>query len=307
MDTSQRSPEGQLVRSRTPDGLELEGFLVEPDGADNGTVLLHLHGMFENFHLPLFVDPLARHIKDSGATFLTVNTRAQDYYLYFRKWLNGSFEWELWGGSYEIFDKCLLDISGWMDFCSEQLGKRIVLMGHSHGALKAAYYAAKAADARLVALVLISPSDDVGLQKRNLGSRYDEALKLANQRLQEGNGRELLPKWMYGQPISAEMYVDMYAPDSELALFTFSEPGASNGLVSEITLPTLVVFGSDDKATSVVDSHQALRLCEQALVRAARFTGRVVEGGDHQYKGKEDQLATTVIEWAKATLPAHDR
>jgi pimeloyl-ACP methyl ester carboxylesterase len=297
------SPAGKLVRTRTPDGLELEGFLVRPESTvSEDVVYVHIHGMFENYHMPLFIDPIAGALSAAGATFLTVNTRAQDYYLYFRRWTSATtFEWQLWGGSREIFAHCLLDLEGWMEFCRRELSCRVVLMGHSHGALKASYYAAEQADNdQLAALALLSPSDDIGLQKRHLTTKYDGALALARRKVESGREDELMPGWVYDQPVTAGMYTDMFGSDSQLAMFTFTDPMGANGLAAEIGLPTLVVFASDDVATAGVSSDVALQLSRRALKRVENFTGRVIDGANHQYLGREDVLALTIAEWHEA-------
>src|SRR6267142_3550597 len=111
MYTQSLSVKGRLARCLTPDRLELEGFLAEPQQEEQPVVFLYLPGMFENFYLPLFVDWLANQITANGFYFLTANTRAQDYLVYFRKWEDeNSFTWVQEGGSFEIFSNCIPDI-----------------------------------------------------------------------------------------------------------------------------------------------------------------------------------------------------
>jgi pimeloyl-ACP methyl ester carboxylesterase len=259
--------------------------------------------MFENFYLPLFITPLAHSITAIGSFFLTVNTRAHDYIIYCRRQQDtNSFTWERQGGSYEIFSNCLLDIEGWLTF-SEALSAKVVLMGHSHGALKATYYAIhRNQDSRIIGIILLSPSDDIGLQERHLGSRYYETLTLARTMVNEGKGDELMPNWAYGDAVSATMYVDMFSEKSDLAIFRFDEPSVGFKDLKQVRVPTLAVFGESDKATSSVSSQTAIDLIKASLTPNVPFEGRIVRGGNHHYLGHEREMAEYITDWATRVI-----
>ncbi|GGK73691.1 alpha/beta hydrolase family protein [Mangrovihabitans endophyticus] len=295
-----RSPNGYLARARTTDDIELEGFVVEAlDVKTAPTTLVHVHGMFENFHMPAFVDEMLSRVSETGMTMVAVNTRAQDYTHYHRHWSDGSYTWKRNGGSYEIFSNCLPDLDGWIDYCHTQIGaKRIILSGHSHGALKVAYYAAKRQNARIDGLILMSPSDDIEMQEAALGERYDEALELASSLIAAGNGEEFVPDWMYSSPISAEMYRDMFGTQSDLNIFRLRRPESSSGLAASVNIPTLLLYGEHDIATAGLPSAEAAAACRSLLGEKADVTTAVVAGADHQYLNHEEELVALVTGWA---------
>jgi pimeloyl-ACP methyl ester carboxylesterase len=297
-----RSPLGRLIRCRASDNLELEGFIADVTKASSSSVaIIHIHGMFENFHMPLFIDPLMAELQRRQHAMLTVNTRAQDYSYYHRLWSENSFRWQRNGGSYEVFANCLKDLDGWVSFCRAEIDTpRIFLSGHSHGALKVAYYAAKRANVSVDGVIMISPSDDVGIQERALGNRYGEAVELAKTWIEDGRGKEIVPDWMYGSPISAETYLDMFNADSELALFRFGNPELSNGIASLVCVPSLVIFGENDIATAGLSSVDAVAVCESLLSGLPSFEGIVIRGADHQYKNREYELVGRIVEWVTA-------
>ena len=71
---------GELVRTFTEDGLELQGLFCPPTTAEtNGMGLLHIHGFTGNFYEGRFVDHIAERIINRGYAFLTANTRGHDY------------------------------------------------------------------------------------------------------------------------------------------------------------------------------------------------------------------------------------
>lgn len=302
------STKGRLVRAISPDGVELRGFLSEPDRA-GGILFLHLHGMFNNFYLPLYLTPLFDALAENKFRLLTANTRANDFLMYLRRYsTNAEFEWIRAGGSYETFSDCLLDIDAWLALC-ESLSVRVVLMGHSHGALKVAYYAFKRVlPQHVVGQILLSPSDDISMQRQRLGERFDEALALASSIIGR-NGEEMMPDWAYGYPVSAKMYLDMFGETSELGLFRFDDASSMLNAPARFSVPTLVVFGERDKSTSSLSSQAAIERIQRSLAQSVDVTGQVVRGADHYYHGAETELARVVGSWASSRFlpPLEDR
>lgn len=289
--------EGELVRCRTPDNIELEGIFANVNYRDNNPTVLHLHGMFENFYLPLFIDPLSAKITSTKSPFLTVNTRAHDYIIYCRRWNNREYTWDQQGGSHELFSNCLQDINGWIDFLEKRGIDDLILSGHSHGALKAAYYNLNTNKDCIKGLCLISPSDDIGLQKRALEGEYNKALDIAEEMNDEGRGDEFMPSWVYDNPVTAKMYLDMFSSESELDMFRFDEPSSGFKRFNDIRIPVLTIFAENDKATSSKSSEIAIELINEKMANCPSFQGKVIENTEHHYYQKENELAETVSSW----------
>ncbi len=294
---------GKLVRTLTPDQLELSGFIISPE-IKSEVAFLFIHGMYENFYLPLFVQLLYEILTANGYAFLTANTRAHDYLIHCRKWHDKkSFTWETQGGVREIFSNCIYDIEGWLKFLEKNGWKHVVIIGHSHGALKAAYFAInRQNEPRLNAICLISPSDDVGIQKCNLDKRYDDALVIARKMVSNGRGQDIMPSWVYGNPMNAAMYLDIFDKNSDLAIFRFDKPSEGFHKLQNIKVPVLTIFAENDKATSTVKSNRALELIEANLNNSRSFEGRIISETDHQYRGKENALAEVIHNWAKKNI-----
>ena len=175
-------------------------------------------------------------------------------------------------------------------------------MGHSHGALKSAYYAStRGKHSRISGLILLSPSDDVGLQKQKLDDRYNEALTIAKTLVNNGKGTDFMPPWAYSA-VTAAMYVDMFSSDSDLAIFRFNEPSEGFKSLSQINVPTLVIFGENDKATSSVKSQKAIDLIRTSFPEGIPFEGKIVQGANHNYLNHENELCAYITEWANRIL-----
>lgn len=292
-----RAQKGRIAQAVTPDGVELQGFVAEI--GDTRTVLLHIHGQYENALLPKFVWPLIERVSEKRIVTILADTRARDYVYYFRKYKEDkSFDWVKEGGQYEIFSNCIFDIEGWVNLIGKYYkDAEIVMSGHSHGALKILYYLANSSWAdNIKGAILLSPSDDIGIQIAYLGNRYDEAIGIAQEYVGSGNAETLMPDWTYTQPISAKMYLDMFGSDSKLAIVPYYTKN-ENAILKSIKCDVFLAFGENDAATSSLSSRDAVKFVESRLVNAKSIFSLVAEQSDHHYRGKEDYIALQVARW----------
>src|SRR5262245_44508246 len=135
----------ELVRTVTRDGLRLDGALSAPADPrpDAGSTLaasaaILVHGVASNFYTSSTFEPLIPKLQAMGLAVLSVNTRGHD----------SVFSASLgtvrrrFGAAYEIVDDCRQDIGAWIEFLKGRGHQRVVLIGHSLGALKVVYFQA---------------------------------------------------------------------------------------------------------------------------------------------------------------------
>jgi pimeloyl-ACP methyl ester carboxylesterase len=288
---------GELVRVKTQDGIELEGLFC-PSKTDSSVTISHLHGLAGNFYWNRFIEHICRKITNAGFNFLTINTRGHDSFSDFYRVANGSTEIIEIGAAYELFEDCLKDIKAWTDFLEEKGCSSIIMEGHSTGALKATYYAAQTEDTKVKGLVLLSPSDDIGLRKHRLGHRYDEALQIAKAMIERGEGRELMPEWCFEEtPLSALTYYSYYKQDTEANIFPFREPRAEFAQLAKVKAHILAVFGTENE--SVVDNKvtEALSLILVKAKSSISCETFLLKGAPHNYLGYEIGLSETILGW----------
>jgi Alpha/beta hydrolase family len=293
------------------DGVELMGLVSDVAlCGDPSLTVVYVPGQFENAYQPRRIHSLAAAASEAGLGVLLTNTRGQDYFGYQRRYPDAAdrdrYRWDQLGSTFERVAEAERDLDAWLSFAGDAApDSRVVLVGHSHGAVKIANYllapGEEAQAGRLAGVVLLSPSDDIGAQRADLGDRYDEALEWASARIEAGEERELMPTWALSVPISAGTYFEAYGPGSPLRTFAFGEPSASPlaGAESTWPQPTLVVFGSDDLATGGVTSRDAVDLLTQWFAQTP-LESLIVDGADHEYRGHEDSLARSVVEWIMA-------
>jgi pimeloyl-ACP methyl ester carboxylesterase len=287
----------EFVRTATSDGLELQGLLGWPTEGSVETCVIHVHGLAGNFYENRFIDDVAETVVAHGLGFLTINTRGHDYISDLIYEEGGCSEYKQIGSIYEIFGDSILDIEAWIELLMERGTKRIILQGHSHGALKATFYVHRTRDRRVVGLILLSPSDDFGCQRERVGERFDKILKTASEMVEKGKGKDLMPAGDFHYPVSALTYMDIFNEDSPLKMFNLS--GTDTDRFEElesVNLPTLAIIDTGNEA--FVGSPEAyLADIEAHMVNASAFAGHVINGAAHNYLHFEREVAGHIGGW----------
>jgi pimeloyl-ACP methyl ester carboxylesterase len=289
---------GELCKTITADGLELNGFLASPDGGAPETVVLHVHGMAGNFYENRFVDNVAGASVDSGLGFLTANTRGRDYLSDFiREKADGTKEYIQIGAIHEIFEDCVEDIGAWITYLRSRGMRSIILQGHSHGALKVTYYLYRKSDPGVAGLILLSPSDDFGCQRSELGDKFGEAVGVARAMVAEGRGGDLIPARYFHYPVSAATYLDIFDDGSRFRMFNLSRTDSPEfPELHAIRVPVLVIVGSVDEFF-LGPPEKYLSLIEAEVEHAPDFVGEVIRGASHNYLDFEEEVARRIGKW----------
>jgi pimeloyl-ACP methyl ester carboxylesterase len=292
--------EGELVRVTTSDGLELQGLLVTPASGPAKTTVIHVHGLSGNFYENRFVDHAADAATGAGANFITINNRGHEYISDFICESPEGVTSKQIGGAFETFGDCLKDIQAWVDLAKSRGAERIVLQGHSHGALKVTYYLSKTDDPVIAGIVLLSPSDDFGLQRYRMGRRFDEILGIVKKMVDEGRGHDFIPRDYFHYHISAATYYDTFRPDSPLKLFNISMTETHHfPALEHIKIPLLLIVGSVDEAF-IGRADEFVADVRRKIKKTKDFSGQVLSEAPHNYLGHESELAGHIGEWLKA-------
>jgi alpha-beta hydrolase superfamily lysophospholipase len=223
---------GEFVRVMTEDGLELNGVYVEPSqrpkvkGQEPRVCVVHVHGWDGNFYENRFIDYAARVCSRMGIGFVSGNNRGHDYIADIlrdrsqkakaksqKAKPSGGPDYVQVGGIYEELTDCVPDIRAWVDFAIGRGAKGVILQGHSHGAIKVTHYLVTTRDPRVCGLILLSPSDDMGLARKQLGERFSWVLSRAREVTSKGSGRKLLSDRDFSYPVSAATFFDCHNGD----------------------------------------------------------------------------------------------
>ncbi|NOR84612.1 DUF1749 domain-containing protein [archaeon] len=283
------NPKCELVRIQTKDNLELQGLLYEPKIKTN-KIVIHNHAWIGNFYENLFIDYIAKEVTSLGYAFMTYNNRGAGILGEFIKKEKTKRTRIQSGGSVEIFEDCLIDISAGIKYSKNRGYNSIVLEGHSLGCQKIAYYQFKTNDKNVHGLIFLAPVDDIAYVKKLLGNKYYEMLNIAKKLQNNGKGDDLIPNDMAFYPMmTVNRYLDLINPETEHGkILNYS--GNLNG-IKKIKCPAITIFGSHDKYEN--NPKKTLSFLENQL----NWKTKLIENADHWFFGQEDKLSKTISSW----------
>ncbi|QDU27418.1 Alpha/beta hydrolase family protein [Anatilimnocola aggregata] len=278
----------ELVRTTTADGLRLDGAL---HASDDGNVrkkpaVLVLHGVGGNFYSSSTFEPLLPKLHAAGYPTLTVNTRGHDSV--FGAQL-GNIRRRL-GAAYEIVDECRADIAAWIKLLVSRGHQRVILLGHSLGAIKAVYAQAHDRHASVAAVLAVSPPrlSFTAFNNAAESSVFFESMSIARELVKEGSDDELFDaRFPFPLLITAASYIDKYGPAERYNILEFTQL---------LRCPTLFTYGSKELAQGGIAFAGLPEAINKIPAHAARDVITIPDA-DHFYTGVQKLLADRVGEW----------
>jgi len=285
----------ELIRVTASDGQKLDGAYYSGDSAAatyrpwDGALMVH--GVGGNFYESQLLIRLAEQLAAGGVNVVSGNTRGHDFVNLGRTRLGPMRQ----GADYETVGDSRYDLAAWIDFLRQRGARRIVVIGHSLGAIKGVLTAALHRPSLLAGLIAISPpclSYSRFLQgpRRRLFERTVEKARLLVDR---GAINDLImAKYPFPLLITAAGYLDKYGPDENYNLLRFA---------ARVACPTLYLYGQveiDSGSRAFCGVPEAL---EQLTYETVRPEIRVIPGADHLYSGVLDMLTYHVCDWLGRT------
>jgi pimeloyl-ACP methyl ester carboxylesterase len=288
----------EIVEVTTRDGIRLHGALYSPnetgEPAPSGVpttafdAVLVLHGAGGNFYGSTLFNSLLPTFAELGLAVLSVNTRGHDA-VSTAATANGP---RMFGAAFEVVDDCRFDIAAWLDLLEKRGFNRVVIAGHSLGAVKALYSLAHEARPTVQSLVCISPPR---LSHSRFASgpdaeRFLSEFAEAESHVAAGD-RERLMSVRFPIPylITAAGYIDKYGRDERYNVLKH---------VPQISCPMLFTFGTIELRRG--SAFQGLPEELSALAeRGADVKVAVISGADHFYTASRAELAGQVGSWLR--------
>jgi len=284
----------ELVQVRTADGVRLDGALAVSKGAElhRGSPVdaaIVVHGTGSNFYTSSIGEGLAPKLLADGLTVLRINTRGHDV-ISNAATLQGP---RRIGSSLEKVEDCCHDLLGWTEFLVERGFRSIAVIGHSLGGIKTVYSAVHSPHPAVQRLVVVSPPRLAhgyylsSEQRETFESHYREA----EQSVAAGKPDELIQiRFPLPFLVSASSFLEKYGPDEKYNFLRY---------LGQIAVPALFTFGT------VELQEVNFRGLPEAITEAtsARQNIRVVtvDGANHSYTGKIDELSHNIRSWLAAS------
>ena len=280
----------ELVRTTTPDGIRLDGALHAPAEvalSPPADLAICLPGVASNFYGSQLIESLVAPLTQRGIAALRVNTRGHDSICAVTS--HAGRRWQ--GAAFEIVDECRQDLLGWLEWARDRGYERVLLVGHSLGAIKALYGLAYEQCSTVIGVAaLSSPRLSYTTFRHGFDNdKFFESIATAEQHFQERRP-EALFQAKYPIPLfmTASGYLDKYGPRERYNFCRF---------LHRVTQPILFTYGGlelESGAAAFAGLPDVIRALPniEAPVRI-----EVVPGADHIYSGQQTELGEILIEW----------
>jgi pimeloyl-ACP methyl ester carboxylesterase len=252
----------ELARVETADGIWLDGLFESAVAAGSWPfdACLLVHGTGANFYSSGVLEVFARQARAAGLSTLRINTRGHDGLCTLR----GRGGNRPGGAAHEIIGEAPFDLHAWLDWLVDRGGQKIVLVGHSMGAVKSLLLQAQTPHAAVRRVVAISPPrfHHATWQTHPQGELFREDYRQAAERVARGEGHAFFAA---RQPLpyvtTAAGYLEKYGPEDR---YDFVPQ------LSRIACPGLLLVGERSERES-----PAFAETVAVLQHDARLTGRV--------------------------------
>ncbi|MHB1830628.1 MAG: alpha/beta fold hydrolase [Candidatus Micrarchaeaceae archaeon] len=276
-----------VVKFATDDGIILGGILFK-NAIKPRTCMIFVHGMSGSVLSGVSL-AIAKSLDNYGALF-SFNNRGCGLVSSFSKYARGKKRRFVAGTNLERFEDCIYDIKGAIDAMSKLGYAEFVLIGHSTGCQKAAYYQYAAIDRRIAGIVLVAPCDDYNLNKERLGRSYKKIKETCLGMIKSGRGGDAAPG-AFG--LSAQR-LDSLINERRVEARMFDYDGRLKEF-GAIKTPILAIFGSDEENT-IEPVGMCLGILE-SRTSSDRFEKCLIPGANHAFEGKEKALASSIKKW----------
>lgn len=275
----------EIVWIKTDDGIELDGVVMRPTGEWNGTAVVWMHGFTGHFSEPHQIR-IGRYLAERGYVFVSGDNRGRHFGVSLGEY-EGPFR--IGGAWWELASESPIDIRAWLDYTEQSIApKKLVLAGHSYGAVKVTWYAGTQKDTRLAGLISASGPVRPPSKRPELNG---DLLEVARKMVDEGRGLELLPFGSTGRPGSLSAQTVVNRADSLVDTYGMESEGSP---LSQIVCPVLAILGAKEPAIGAPEDLDTLK--RNARSSPAASTA-LIEGANHLYQDREEVVAKAIFAW----------
>lgn len=279
----------EILKVRTPRGLELVGTIFGNKSAD--TVLVMLTGICSNVFQNELLNSTGKLLSENGIAVIIAH--AHDSFSCFA-YTDFSIGKQRHAGTFnDDFNMVYEDVETYVK-CAKNMGfKNIILAGHSLGSNKIIHYLGNTPDNFVDYFIVSSPIDI--MHWWNIMPNINECFSLAKKWVDEGRGDDILP-FMFGgfSPMTAKTVLGFYNADNLKNCPVLSHQGETNSLYN-IKPNGVFIIGSKDSVTG--ESPKGfMEVLNSWTVEPDRNKVIEIEGGSHIFYGKHDIYAKTVLD-----------
>lgn len=283
----------QLVQTTTKDDLVLNGLFVE--GAKDKPVLLFIHGFESDFYTHKFIHLIAERSREENYSFLSVQTRGTGRATEFKRETQSS---SIIGSCYELLEDAYKDIDAWINWLSNKGFEEVILLGHSLGTIKITRYLTEGTyKDKVDKLVLLAPFDKNGQEELVTGGKWREYVKLAQDKVSKGNGRELIPDYYEEVPMSYQTFSSWYQEDELGCMFDVYIKDYEFPVLNRIQIPLHIIVGTKDEYFHRTNPDHPEEAMEILLKNLQKGSGELIQDAKHSFRGFESELVEALFKF----------
>lgn len=278
-----------ILRVRTPRGLELVGTFFEAEKSD--TVLVMMTGICSNVFQNELLYKTGKLLSENGISVIIAH--AHDSFSCFA-YTDFSIGKQRHTGVFnDDFNMVYEDVESYVKYAKEMGFKNIILAGHSLGSNKVIHYLGTTPD-NYVDYFIVSSTVDI-MHWFNVMPNIDKCYNLAKSWVEEGRGDDILP-FLFGgfSPMTANTVLGFYNADNLKNCPVLSGQGETKSLYN-IKPHGAFIIGSKDSVTG--DSPKGFMETLNSWTKAPERNRVIeIEGSSHIFYGKHDIYAQTVLD-----------
>ena len=290
----------EVIYFLATDGIKLDGLLSTcKDKTED--IILSVHGMATNC-MKKRETTMAKIANENGIDYFCFNNRGSELVKYTRRYTEGKREKELGGTSYEDVLEGYEDITGAIIKLKELGYKNIYLQGHSLGCTKIVYTYNELKDEKdemvnnIKGIILNSLIDIPRALRIYLRDKFDEYIQYAEEKERNQETSEMMPREAFIHPISVKTFLRYARDNQDIDFANFGEDHELRKL-NNIDVPLFMRWGNVNEM--IAQMQEELVDIMNRVITNPNKDIYYLDGANHSYEGKEEELAKQIIEFIK--------
>ncbi|MEK7132992.1 MAG: alpha/beta fold hydrolase [Patescibacteria group bacterium] len=235
-------------------------------------------------------------LKDRETAVITFNNRGHDKVSGIARVGEKKIGKTILGGSaHEVFEDCVDDIQGAINFARKVGVKNIYLAGHSTGCQKSIYWAHRKKGRGIKGIVLLAPMSDWAAEMMLQGKKkIARATRVARSLVNRGKKHQLLPEGVWHECIDAQRFLSLHTPDGVEEIFSYAQPERNPRMLKSVRAPLLVLLAEKDE----FGDRPARRIAEwfeKNLSPSSKTL--IVPRATHSFRGRAIKVASAMKNW----------
>lgn len=290
----------EVIYFLATDGIKLDGLLSTcKDKTED--IILSVHGMATNC-MKKRETTMAKIANENGIDYFCFNNRGSELVKYTRRYTEGKREKELGGTSYEDVLEGYEDITGAIIKLKELGYKNIYLQGHSLGCTKIIYTYNELKDEKdemvnnIKGIILNSLIDIPRALRIYLRDKFDEYIQYAEEKERNQETSEMMPREAFIHPISVKTFLRYARDNQDIDFANFGEDHELRKL-NNIDVPLFMRWGNVNEMIAQMPE-ELVDIMNRVITNPNKDI-YYLDGANHSYEGKEEELAKQIIEFIK--------